>query len=491
MADDSGVGVDVSLPSDDIPGLATQSFQDLNLKTLSPLTHQVMSRQATINIGTIGHVAHGKSTVVKAISNVRTMQYKQEAELNLTIHLGYANAKIFKCPECPAPDCYKSFGSNQPDDTKCPTDGATMTLQRHISLVDCPGHDILMATMLNGAAIMDAAMLLVAANETFPQPQTLEHLKAVEIMQLAYVIVLQNKIDLVKEHTALEQYEQIKSYLKNTSALNSPVVPISAQLKYNIDLVLEYLCHLPVPTRKFDVPLRMIVVRSFDVNRPGQLSLDDSKEKEDGMGVKLQGGVAGGTVQEGVIKLGMVVEVRPGLRRRQQGPNGESIFTCQPIRSRVTSLNSEKVRLLYAVPGGLIGVGTNIDPALTRQNKLVGNLIGTPDTLPEVFSDIEVEYSLFTQLVGVKSSAGKAVKVTKLAVGESLQINIGSLTTAGNVAAVQTSPVAIVRVVLTQPVCASMGTSVAVSRRFDKGWRLIGWGRVVRGVPVELATQHK
>ena len=502
MTEENVANVDISCAIDKVEGLATQSLLDLDFKTLSPLTHNVMSRQATINVGTIGHVAHGKSTVVKAISDVRTMTFKREAEMNLTIHLGYANAKIFKCPDCPAPDCYHAYGSKQPDKSKCPKCDAEMTLQRHVSLVDCPGHDILMATMLNGAAIMDAAMLLVAANETFPQPQTLEHLKAVEIMQLAHVIVLQNKIDLVKEHTALEQYSQIKAYLKNTSALNSPVVPISAQLKYNVDLVLDYLCHLPIPQRKFDVPLRMIVVRSFDVNRPGPLIFDDepvAKKTADDKkkvaageeGVELQGGVAGGTVQEGIIKIGMTVEIRPGLRRRTQAATGETVFTCEPIKSKVKTLNSEKVGLLYAVPGGLIGVGTNIDPSLTRQNKLVGNLIGTPDTLPDVYSDIEVEYSLFTQLVGVKQSGGKATKVSKLTVGESLQINIGSLTTAGNVAAVQTTPAAIVRVVLHQPVCASMGTSVAISRRFvgDKGWRLIGWGRVVRGVPVELVMQ--
>jgi translation initiation factor 2 subunit 3 len=353
-----------------------------------------------------------------------------------------------------------------------------MELQRHVSFVDCPGHDILMATMLNGAAIMDGAMLLVAANEPFPQPQTLEHLKAVEIMQLGSVVVLQNKIDLVKEATAQDQYGQIKAYLKNTSALNSPIIPISAQLKYNIDCLLDYLCHIPVPRRRFDLPLRMIVVRSFDVNKPG----DDV--------AKLQGGVAGGSVQQGVLRIGQTIEVRPGLRHRDTSSPGGPVFTCQPIRSKATSLNSEKVPLLYAVAGGLIGIGTNIDPALTRQNKLVGNLIGAPDTLPDVYCDIEIDFMLFTQLVGVKSaSGGKAVKVNKLAQGETLQINIGSNTTAGNVIAVQTSPNNIVRVCLLQPVCASLSTSVAISRRFDKHWRLIGWGRVVRGTPVELVNQ--
>lgn len=82
-------------------------------------------------------------------------------------------------------------------------------LRRHVSFVDCPGHDILMATMLNGAAVMDAALLLIAGNETCPQPQTAEHLAAVEIMKLQNIIILQNKIDLVKEQAALQQVRKI------------------------------------------------------------------------------------------------------------------------------------------------------------------------------------------------------------------------------------------------------------------------------------------
>ena len=452
-------------------GLSTQSYADLAPDQLSPLLQPIMSRQATINIGTIGHVAHGKSTVVKAISDVRTMQYHKEAVMNLTIHLGYANAKIFKCPKCPAPDCFAAYGSKQADKTQCKHCDGEMKLERHVSFVDCPGHDILMATMLNGAAIMDGALLLVAANETFPQPQTLEHLKAVEIMRLQSVIVLQNKIDLVKGAVAEEQYASIRSYLKNTSAMNSPIVPISAQLKYNIDVVLDYICHVPVPRRRFDVPLRMIVVRSFDVNKPGE----DIQ--------KLSGGVAGGSVLEGVLKLGAEIEVRPGLRMRSTNAAGETVLECRPIRSRAKTLSSEKISLLYAIPGGLIGVGTNIDPALTRQNKLVGNLIGKPGTLPDVFAEIEIEYSLFAQLVGVKSSNQKSVKIVKLTEGEALQINVGSLTTGGVVSAIASS---IVRVRLMSPVCAKPQTSVAISRRFENHWRLIGWGRITLGVPVPL-----
>src|ERR1700759_4465181 len=93
----------------------------LDFSTLTPLSPEIIARQATINIGTIGHVAHGKSTVVKAISGVQTVRFKNELERNITIKLGYANAKIYKCdnPECPRPTCYKSFKSDKEVDPPC------------------------------------------------------------------------------------------------------------------------------------------------------------------------------------------------------------------------------------------------------------------------------------------------------------------------------------------------------------------------------------
>lgn len=193
--------------------LAKQDLATLNPEKLTPNTPEVISRQATINIGTIGHVAHGKSTIVKSISGVQTVRFKNEKERNITIKLGYANAKIYENVKA-GPEVigrYTSRKSSHAD--KFEDEKGSWELRRHISFVDCPGHDILMATMLNGAAVMDAALLLVAGNEQCPQPQTSEHLAAVEIMKLRNIIILQNKIDLVKEDVALSQFDQIKQYV--------------------------------------------------------------------------------------------------------------------------------------------------------------------------------------------------------------------------------------------------------------------------------------
>lgn len=220
-------------------------------------------------------MAHGKSTVVKAISGVQTVRFKNELERNITIKLGYANAKIFKC-NCPRPACYRSFRSDTPAFT-CDACASEAVLVRHVSFVDCPGHDILMATMLNGAAVMDAAMLLIAGNESCPQPQTSEHLAAIEIMKLQHIIILQNKIDLIKPQAAELHYESILKFIKGTVADGAPIIPISAQLKYNIDAVNEYIVKtVPVPLRDFTADPKLIVIRSFDVNKPGS-DVDDLK----------------------------------------------------------------------------------------------------------------------------------------------------------------------------------------------------------------------
>lgn len=439
---------------------------------MTPLTPEVISRQATINIGTIGHVAHGKSTIVKAISGVQTVRFKNELERNITIKLGYANAKIYKCDNdsCPRPRKYRSAGSGKEDDFPCDRAGCTgrYRLQRHVSFVDCPGHDILMATMLNGAAVMDAALLLIAANETCPQPQTSEHLAAIEIMKLKHIIMLQNKIDLVKEAQARDQYQNILKFVQGTVAEGSPVIPISAQLKYNIDVICEYICNkIPIPPRDFISPPRLIVIRSFDVNKPGC-------EVED-----IKGGVAGGSILRGVLKVGMEIEVRPGLISKDE--SGKVV--CCPIFSKITSLYADQNDLQYAVPGGLIGVGTKIDPMLTRADRMVGQVLGAVGSLPDIFCELEITYYLLRRLLGVKTEGDKkAAKVQKLSKGEVLMINIGSLSTGGKVNAVKAD---LAKIALDKPVCCEVGEKIALSRRIEKHWRLIGWGEIKRGTIIE------
>jgi len=324
--------------------------------------------------------------------------------------------------------------------------------------------------------VMDAAMLLVAGNEPCPQPQTSEHLAAVEIMRLGNIIILQNKVDLVKQDAALAQQEQIRKFVAGTVADQAPIIPISAVLKYNVDVVVEYLAHrVPVPVRDFTSVPRLIVIRSFDVNKPGE-------DVE-----KLKGGVAGGSILQGVLRLNDEIEVRPGIVSKDAA-GGVSIA---PIYSRIISLYAEHNDLKYAVPGGLIGVGTKIDPTLTRADRLVGQVLGLRGHLPEVFTEVEISFYLLRRLLGVKAvEGGKQARVEKLAKQEILMVNIGSTATGGKVLAVKKndSDVELAKIQLTQPVCTQEGEKIALSRRVDKHWRLIGWGQIRKGTMVEISS---
>ncbi|KAK1380277.1 Protein-synthesizing GTPase [Heracleum sosnowskyi] len=456
-------------------GLMEQDLSKLDLTKLHPLSPEVISRQPTINIGTIGHVAHGKSTVVKALSGVQTVRFKNELERNITIKLGYANAKIYRCENksCPRPKCYKSYGSGKEDAPACDAPGcenSKMTLLRHVSFVDCPGHDKLMATMLNGAAIMDGALLLIAANETCPQPQTEEHLAAIDIMCLKHIIILQNKVDLIQENIALNQHQAILKCVEGTNAASAPVIPISAQLNYNIDGVCEYLVKkIPIPKRNFTSPPNMIIIRSFDVNKPGS-EVDEIK-----------GGIAGGSILKGVLKVNQYIEVRPGMVVKDESGN----ISCIPIYSRIVSLFAEQNELQYAVPGGLIGVGTTMDPTLTRADRLVGHVLGEVGSLPEVYIELEVNYVLFNRLLGVKTKGTeKKGKVSKLIKGEILMLNIGSMSSNGaRLVAVKND---MAKLQLTSPVCTSKGEKIALSRRIQQHWRLIGWGTIRAGKSLDI-----
>lgn len=343
------------------------------------------------------------------------MRHRQEKARNITIKLGYANAKLYKCPACPAPDCYTSYGSDHADATNCKKCETPMILLRHVSFVDCPGHEALMATMLAGAAVMDAALLLVAGDQPYPQPQTREHLIAVDIMRLDHIIVIQNKIDLViKDKRAVRnQQEEIKK-----SLANFPIIPISAVLKFNIDVVVDYLCRIPIPQRMFREPPYMIVIRSFDVNLPGE----DAET--------LKGGVAGGTILKGCLKVGDEIAIRPGKVTRSQRTGK---ISWEEINSVIRTLQADKNHLMYAIPGGLIAVGTKLDPQFTRSDSMVGNIIGHPGNMPAVFIEIDVKTQILKRMVGSKSKDKESNKVDAIRPGEVLLINIGSTSCGGTV----------------------------------------------------------
>ncbi len=324
--------------------------------------------------------------------------------------------------------------------------------------MDAPGHEILMATMLSGAAVMDGAILVIAANEKCPQPQTREHLAAIQAVGLTKLIVVQNKIDLVTLKEAEQSYRDIKKFLKGSIAEDAPIIPVSAQQVVNVDLLIQAMQeYLPTPVRDPDLPARMYIVRSFDVNKPGT-------EIEE-----MVGGVIGGSITQGSFKLGEEVEIRPGLPQRQKNK-----IKMRELYTTITSLHVGGTAVDKARPGGLAGIGTQRDPSLTKADGLVGSLIGEPGTLPPVLESLNLEYELFESVVGTRMEE----KVAQIAKGEKMLLNVGTSKTMGEITQIKKKNL---EAALSIPVCALPGDRVAISRRIGSRWRLIGFGIVSEG----------
>ncbi|MFB6115267.1 MAG: translation initiation factor IF-2 subunit gamma, partial [Candidatus Nanohalobium sp.] len=237
------------------------------------------------NIGLVGHVDHGKTTLTNALSGKWTDEHSEELKKGITIRLGYADVTYYEDDE----------GNLNPKGN-----GEEV---RTVSLVDAPGHETLMANVLSGAAIMDGAILIIAADEECPQPQTREHLAALDIIGIENIVIVQNKIDLVSEEEAKENYKEIKEFVSGTVAEDAPVIPISAQHEINIDALLEAVdTEIPTPERDFESDPKMLVARSFDINKPGT-------DPED-----IIGGVLGGSLVRGELEEGDEIEMKPGLR---------------------------------------------------------------------------------------------------------------------------------------------------------------------------------
>ena len=404
-----------------------------------------LPRQPEINIGTIGHVDHGKTTLVEALTGIWAARHSEELKRGITIKLGYADAPVYKCPVCESPHNYSTSEI-------CPRCGSKCEFVRALSFVDSPGHEALMATMLSGAAVMDGVILVIAADEPCPQPQTREHLAAIEIVGVDKIVIAQTKIDLVDKKRALESYKEIIEFTRGTIAEGAPIIPISALHSVNIDLLLYAIeNYIPTPQRDLTKPPCMYVVRSFDVNKPGTPI------------EKLVGGVIGGSILQGKFKVGEELEIRPGISASASRGTYESIFT------KITSLHAGGKYVEEAVCGGLVGVGTLLDPSLTKADGLIGNVAGKPGMLPPTRYDLTIEVHLFKRVVGTKEQN----EVKQIVNGEVLLLDVGTSITTGAVTRIKGGKA---ELKLSRPVCAEENSRVAISRRIMGRWRLIGYG---------------
>ncbi len=402
-----------------------------------------------LNIGLVGHVDHGKTTLTQALSGKWTDTHSEEIKRGITIRIGYANSTIYKCLECEDPKCY---GTSK----KCKNCKRECIPLRNISLIDAPGHETLMATMLSGAAIMDAALLMISANEECPQPQTKEHLMALEIAGIKDIIIVQNKIDLISKEEVIKNYKQIKKFVKGTIAENSPIIPISAQQKINIDILIKTIQE-NFKSEELDEkkdPI-FLIARSFDVNKPGSLIKN------------IQGGVLGGSLKQGILKVGDKLELRPGLKKEKEGK-----IIWEPIKTKVEGLEKGGKKVKELTPGGSSGILTKLDPSIVKSDSLVGNIAGIVEKMPRVWDEIKLAPKLLERVVGSKQD----VKTEAIKMNENLMLNVNATVTLGVVTKVENKTIT---AKLKRPICANLEDRITISRMLGSRWRLIGHSKIV------------
>lgn len=406
--------------------------------------------QPVLNIGLVGHVDHGKTTLTEKLTGKWTDTHSEEIKRGITIRLGYADITFRKCLQCEEPDCYMT-------EKTCPIHNVPTNFVRKVSFVDAPGHESLMATMLSGAAIIDGALLLVAANEFCPQPQTREHLMALEMSGIDNVIVVQNKIDLVDKDRVLKNHQQIKDFLKGTKYENAPIIPISAQHVVNLDILIKTIQEVIVtPKRDESKDPMMFIARSFDINKPGTVPS------------KMKGGILGGAIMQGILKTGDKIEIRPGHVTEEANQ-----IVAKPLFTTIKSAMTGSTPVDELHPGGSVALMTDLDPSVVNSDKLTGNIVGIPGKLPKIWYNFDLEAHLLERVVGAKDE----LKVEPIKLNEVLMLNVNSAATVGFVTNIGKGRV---KCRLKLPVCAELNSKVTISRRIGTRFRLIGYG-VIKG----------
>ncbi|MEK6886027.1 MAG: translation initiation factor IF-2 subunit gamma [Nanoarchaeota archaeon] len=382
-----------------------------------------------LNVGTVGHIDHGKTTLLYRLTGKFADTHSEELKRGITIKLGYAESIISD-----------KDGKNK----------------RYLSFVDAPGHEMLMATMLSGAAMLDVALLVIAANEGI-KPQTREHLVALEAKNVKNILIIQNKIDLVTKEQAIESYKKIKEFVKGTIAEKAPIIPVSAQQNINIDKIKEYLLTMPIPARDLKSSPIFMIARSFDINKPGTPIQ------------KLHGGIIAGVLKQGTIKIGDEIEIKPGSYEKKANQ-----FIYQTIKTKVVSIYRGNHSINEATPGGSLAMETELDNILTKTDLLSGCVASQSGKLPEIVDKIKIKYNLFNQVFGTDENT----KVENLKPSELIMFSVNTGITVGMIKTVNPKDKT-AEVHLRIPIVPIKSGNIGLARNINNHWRLIGYSELI------------
>ncbi len=386
----------------------------------------------TINVIIAGHIDHGKTTLLQRMTGKWADSHSEELKRGITIKLGYADTVIYKDKE----------------EYNVEKKGSPI---RYVSFIDAPGHEMLMATMLSGAAIVDAAILVVAANEGI-KPQTKEHFMALQAKNIQNVVIVQNKIDLVSKEQAIQNYSEIKKLINGTFAEKAPVIPISAKQNVNMSNLYEALCKIILPKRnESEIPIFM-VARSFDINKPGTIPQN------------LHGAVLGGSLKQGKLKVGDEIEIKPGITVKEANQ-----IKYRILKTKIRSLFKGTEKLDEIHPGGSLAIETELDMSFGKSDTLSGSIVSLSGKLPDITNELKVKHELFKSVLSENN-------IAPIKPSETLMLSINTAVTVGLVKKIKGNEL---ELSLRIPVVPFKGNNVGIARNINGHWRLIGYGEIL------------
>jgi selenocysteine-specific elongation factor len=272
-------------------------------------------------IGTAGHIDHGKSTLVKALTGIDPDRLAEEKERGMTIDLGFA--------------------------------WLTLPGGREVSIVDVPGHEGFIKNMLAGVGGIDAALLVVAADEGV-MPQTREHLAILDLLRVQRGVVALTKADLVDEEWLELVCEEIAEQLKPTTLAGATIIPVSAYTRQGLPELLVQLEHIldEIQERQNIARPRLPIDRVFSMT---------------GFGT-----VVTGTLLDGTFRPGQEVEVLP-----------------RGLKTRIRSLQTHRQQVDIAVPGSRVAINL---ANVARTDLERGNVVALPGQLqPTMLIDARIQ----------------------------------------------------------------------------------------------------
>lgn len=353
-----------------------------------------LNNQPIMNIGCLGSVSHGKSTLVKLLTGKSTQQHSKEKVRNITMKVGYANAKIYQ-------DTNNNYVLNE-----------TNKLVHHFSFVDCPGHHELIEVMMTGANLMNGGIVVVSGNQSINnQPQLRQHLLTAKLVGISKLIFILNKLDLITKTLALERKYELEEYLKTLNIDNPIIIPMALNLGFNKEYLLDAIMTEFPPKIKKDKSETPIfsISRSFDINRNGINPL------------KMKGGVVGGSIISGKLNNGDDIMISPGQIKFDKS---KGKWLNKPFISKVVTLKSDNENLDNITYGGLTAVGLEIDPFFTQTDRLKGQILHSKNNPIKCLSKITCQImtlddytfklnQIYYLQIGCSTVQGKILQINK------------------------------------------------------------------------------